>query len=306
MSRKLLSLLLSVLFITIIITGYFLFYTKKDNKVDFFQAVPVDASLIIETENLKGLISALHEENLIWKEFTEIRKFKQFDNQLVYIDSLDREVKLASNIFRNNKILISVHMIGRDGIDLLVLFNLPDRVKGKEVAEAISEICPDCTDTAKKYGNTEIHELKPKEFKKSNSAYYAIKNNIFIFSYSDILLEKAIRQIDQPESIKQSNGFRIVEKTAGHNVDANLYIQFGTFPRLVSQLFGGEYQNIALKLTHLANWAELDINIKEEEILLNGFTYSNDSANNWLNIFSGQEAVNFEMDKVLPASTSVF
>ncbi|MCK4699562.1 MAG: hypothetical protein KAT38_04495, partial [Bacteroidales bacterium] len=306
MSRKLLSLLLSVLFITITITGYFLFYTKKDNKVDIFQAVPVDASLIIETENLKGLISALHEENLIWKEFTEIKKFKQYDNQFVYIDSLDREVKLASNIFRNNKIIISVHMTGRDGIDILVLFNLPDRVKGKEVAKAISEICPDCTDTAKKYGNTEIHELKPNGFSKGNSTYYAVKNNIFIFSYSDILLERAIRQIDQPESIKQSNGFRIVEKTAGHNVDANLYIQFRTFPRLVSQLFGGEYQNIASQLTHLANWAELDININEEKILLNGFTYSDDSANNYLNIFSGQSAVDFEMDKVLPASTSVF
>ena len=306
MSRKLLTFLLSVLFITVFITGYFLFYTKKDNKVDIFQAVPVDASLIIETENLEGLISALHEENLIWKEFTEIKKFKQFDNQLVYIDSLDREVKPASNIFRNNKILISVHKIGRDGIDLLVLINLPDRVKGKEVAETISEICPDCTVSVKKYGNTEIHELKPKGFNKSNSIYYAVKNNIFIFSYSDILLESAIRQIDQPESIKQSNGFRIVEKTAGHNVDANLYVQFSTFPRLISQLFGGEYQNIASQLTHLANWAELDININEEKILLNGFTYSNDSANNWLNIFSGQSAVNFEIDKVLPASTSVF
>jgi len=306
MSRKLLSLLLSVLFITVILTGYFLFYTKKDNKVDIFQAVPVDASLIIETENLKGFISALHEENLIWKEFTEIEKFKQFDNQLVYIDSLDRNVKLAANIFRNNKILISVHMIARDGIDLLVLFYLPDRVKGKEVTEVISEICPDCTDTEKKYGNTEIHELKPNDFKKGNSTYYAIKNNIFIFSYSDILLERAIRQVDQPESIKQSKGFRIVEKTAGHNVDANLYVQFGTFPRLVSQLFGGEYLKKVSQLTNLANWAELDVNIKEEEILLNGFTYSNDSANNWLNIFSGQSAVNFEMDKVLPASTSVF
>ena len=238
MSRKLLSLLLSALFITVIITCYFLFYTKKDNKVDIFQAVPVDASLIIETENLKGLISALHEENLIWKEFAEIKRFKQLDNQLVYIDSLDREVKLAANIFRNNKMLISVHMIGRDGIDLLVLFNLPDRVKGKEVTEVIGEICPDCTNTVKKYGNTEIHELKPNDFKKGNSAYYAIENNIFIFSYSDILLERAIRQIDQPGSIKQSDGFRIVEKTAGHNVDANLYVQFRTFPRLVSQLFG--------------------------------------------------------------------
>ncbi|MBE9509789.1 MAG: DUF3352 domain-containing protein [Bacteroidetes bacterium] len=306
MSRKRLSLLLSALFIIVLITGYFLFYTKKDNKVDIFQAIPVDASLIIETGNLKGLISALHEENLIWKELTEIKKFKQFDNQLVFIDSLDREVKLAANIFRNNKIIISVHMIGRDGIDFLVLFNLPDRVKGKEVAETISEIYHDCTDTAKKYGNTEIHELKPNGFNKSNSIYYAVKNNIFILSYSDILLESAIRQIDQPESIKQSNGFRIVEKTAGHNVDANLYIQFRTFPRLVSQLFGGEYQNTASQLTHLANWAELDVNIKEEEILLNGFTYSNDSANNYLNIFSGQSAVNFEMDKVLPASTSVF
>ena len=306
MSRKLLSLLLSVLFITVIITAYFLFYTKKDNKVDIFQAVPVDASLIIETENLKGLISALHEENLIWKEFAEIKRFKQFDNKLVYIDSLDREVKLAANIFRNNKIVISIHMIGRDGIDLLVLFYLPDRVKGKEVTEVISEICPNCTNTVKKYGNTEIHELKPNDFRKGNSTYYAIKNNIFLFSYSDILLERAIRQIDQPESIKQSNGFRIVEKTAGHNVDANLYVQFRTFPRIISQLFGGEYFKKTSQLTYLANWAELDVNIKEEEILLNGFTYSNDSANNWLNIFSGQSAVNFEMDKVLPASTSVF
>jgi len=99
------------------------------------------------------------------------------------------------------------------------------------VTEVIGEICPDCTNTVKKYGNTEIHELKTKRiFKKGNSAYYVYREQLFLFfSYSNILLERAIRQIDQPGSIKQSDGFRIVRKTAGHNVDANLYVQFRTF-----------------------------------------------------------------------------
>lgn len=306
MSRKLLSLIISGLFVIVLIIGYFLLYPKKDKKIDAFQAVPVDASMIIETDNLMRLVSALHDKSLIWKEFTEISRFKKFDNQLVFIDSVGRQVKLAGDLFRKSKIIISVHMIGRNGVDLLLLTNLPDRVKEKMIIDAISEICPDCTGTSKKYGNTEIHELKRTGIKRSRSWYYAVKKGIFIFSYSNILLENAIRQIDQPESIKQSNGFRIVEKTAGRNVDANLYIQFKTFPKLVSQLFGGEYHNLVLQLTQLANWAELDVNINEEKILLNGFTYSNDSLNNYLNIFSDQSAVNFEMDNVLPASTSVF
>ncbi len=87
MSRKLLSLFISGFFVIVLIIGYFLLYHKNDKDIDAFRAVPFDASLIIETDNLMRLVYALHDKSLIWKEFTETSRFKKFDNQLVFIYS---------------------------------------------------------------------------------------------------------------------------------------------------------------------------------------------------------------------------
>jgi hypothetical protein len=60
------------------------------------------------------------------------------------------------------------------------------------------------------------------------------------------------------------------------------------------------------RMQNLANWVELDVNLKDDAVLLNGFTFSNDSLNNYLNIFLQQSPVDHEINRILPSNTSIF
>lgn len=55
----------------------------------------------------------------------------------------------------------------------------------------------------------------------------------------------------------------------------------------------------------MGNWVELDLSFRDHLILLNGFTYSDQQENNYLNVFMKQDAVKMEMESVLPGNSGL-
>ncbi|MCX6236838.1 MAG: hypothetical protein NTY07_04630 [Bacteroidia bacterium] len=56
----------------------------------------------------------------------------------------------------------------------------------------------------------------------------------------------------------------------------------------------------------LAEWSEIDLTQKKEELLFNGFSFTGDSLNNYLGIFLHQKPDSFKLAEVFPAETSFF
>ena len=102
------------------------------------------------------------------------------------------------------------------------------------------------------------------------------------------------------------SSFNIIQKTAGKNVDANIYVNFKRFNNLISTVLNNNQKEIISNFPAVGNWAELDINIKEDAVLLNGFTSTNDSNNYYLNVFRNQEPIEHKLNEILPSNTSIF
>ncbi len=59
-------------------------------------------------------------------------------------------------------------------------------------------------------------------------------------------------------------------------------------------------------LSELATWGELDLDIKEDAIMLNGMTLAEDESPLFLGAFSNQSPVKMELHEMMPSGTSYF
>ena len=69
------------------------------------------------------------------------------------------------------------------------------------------------------------------------------------------LLELGIRHLKSGLSITQNNDFNKIIKTAGKNVDANLYINYKNLPNILNTLMKGHYKNEIKDLSNFANFS---------------------------------------------------
>ena len=77
-----------------------------------FEVIPVDAAIVIESNNLRKVWSEFSETNLLWNKFLSNDQFKRFDNKLKDLDSMLLESSLLDPLIRKGKTLLSIHVSG--------------------------------------------------------------------------------------------------------------------------------------------------------------------------------------------------
>ena len=114
-----------------------------------------------------------------------------------------------------------------------------------------------------------------------------------------ILVEQAIRQLES-QSILNEPEFNQVNKTASQQSKVAIYINHKYFPLAFQnwlnptvekftndagkQVRSSVFSN-AQRFSNYASWSELDLQISDDEIVLNGVSYPNDSIKNYLSVF---------------------
>ncbi len=280
-------------------------YIKKRQFPDFntYKAIPIDATLIIESHDFLEKINDIRSKNKIWNELNNLPSIEKLDSELEYIINLYNENEFFKNLFENNQLVISSHKMGKSNLGFLFFLKLHNFRDKKFVLQAITGLLSSKENiSTRNYNNTKIYKLKTT----NSEIHFSFYNGILISSLSSILVENSIRQSENENSVLNDPGFIKVNKTAGKNVDANIYINLSRFNKLISSALNDKQKIIISNFSNLGNWAELDINLKNDAILLNGFTFSNDSLNNYLNVFQDQEPADHKMNSILPSNTSVF
>jgi len=292
--------------IIIIAAGFFGYRYIKSQRIPAFnmlKAIPLDAAFIIDSENFIEKINSLSKNNKIYKELNQLEKVNRFNESLSYLIKLYDDNKFIKELMDENRIIISAHRSGKENIAFLFLMQMNTFRDQKIIIQSIENLLKHQGKLKKReYNNTWIYQINTN----NRELYFSFNHGMLLFSPSAILLESAIRQSEVNESILNNNGFNTVQKTAGKNVDANIYINLSHFPEIISYTLNDKYKSKIANFTNLGNWMELDVNLKNDAVLLNGFTFSDQSVNNYLNIFSQQEAVEHKLNQVLPANTSVF
>lgn len=271
------------------------------------KAIPADASLIIRVNNYHNLLQEINTNSLIWQELKNISEFSNINSQFLYFDSLLQYNTDARKILHDNPSFISAHFTGKARIGLIFYFSLPKGIQEKKVSNFFHELIADKGSIiSRTYQGKKVYDATIQAANKKNHFSFSIANNLLIYSYSSILLEDALRQLDLTKSIIQDHLFMKLLAAAGKNVYANVFVNYQYFPKMLSILSKESQKEKVRNYTHFASWAELDLNMKENLILLNGFTAYQDSMSFTSAIFANQNTQELKVVNTLPSSISTF
>ncbi|MBN1252144.1 MAG: hypothetical protein JXR51_06450 [Bacteroidales bacterium] len=285
------------------------FIGKKEKTINqTIKAIPEDAAIILESNNLYELIDKFNSKNLIKKEFSDISVMNGLFDNLDFLDSvLTNEIQLK-NIFSNNNVIISSHFSGKKSNEFLFVVPIKKKTDADAIKNFISKkVSKSAIIKQRDYENINIFDVNfYEEIDQENNFYYYFENNSFVFSFSKILLEKSARKINKKNSILSNSAFRKLSATAGKNVDANIYINYNFFPKILSNFVNQDYNSAIDFLDYFAYWSAFDLKLKDDAIILSGYTYAKDSINQYLSTFNKQKSLDNDFLEVLPNNTAAF
>ena len=286
---------------------YFIALHKPSPPAEPLRAIPMSASLIMQVNDFRNLFEKVSVHNAIWNELKTIPDFARIDRQLRFLDSLYKYVPDAEQILKNSPSFLSAHFTGKDKVSLMHIFQLPPRYSEKKIVDLIRGLVVNSgTISIRKYENVSVHEVALLNENAVRNFSFAVYRDILMLSFSATVLEDAIRQIATEDNILSMKGFRAVYATAGKNVDANLFINFQNFPKSLSVLVRPEFKAEVRSVRHFAEWAEMDINLLPDMLLMNGFVYPPDSLSSMASLFINQAPQRITADEFLPGSVASF
>jgi hypothetical protein len=282
-------------------------FKKPSGPADPINAIPVNASVIIKVNDFNALHEKTSAEYKIWQQLRNLPLLNRIDKQIVFIDSLMKNVPDIEKILDNPPYFISAHFTGNEKISLFHVFRLPAGISGRKVTDFISSLIVNSgTVTVRKYEGTDIHEVALLNQSKVNNFSFAVRGDILMISFSTTVLEDAVRQLNQGNSLMSVSGFTTIYATAGKNVDANVFVNFNEFPRTLSAFVKSDFKSEVRSCRNFADWAELDVNPLSDMLLMNGFVNTNDSVKTMASVLLSQNPQRMTVDQVLPSTVASF
>jgi len=305
--RKILATILILIAALAVGASIWALFSKKDEPVldTLYDAIPLDAGLIIDIRDYGELCRSLRENDL-WKSLCGISTIKTINSDIMLLDSLMQHHKPA--IPFNANIVFSFHPVGKDemkGIGFMKMSSdkdarsLSDLLKGQLAGKAVV--------TQRTYDQTTIMDVVFNDMKKKTHDFScAYRSGIFIFSCSPILLEQAIRHVATGENITAHGKLAELMRSAGKNAPANIYLNYSLLPRTALTVFHDTHRKLIAPLTRFADWTELDLNLKPDLLLFNGFTECSADTKQWFNVFLSQPAIPTALVDAMPSTTYSF
>jgi hypothetical protein len=304
LKKKLLYGLIPVILVLLLL----FFFLKRDSKIgssEPLRAIPVDASVIIKINDLEALLQKIHKESGIWNELKNTTSFRRLAYQMQFLDSVLISLPDARQLLLNNPSYLSLHYTGKDKIGFLHIYQVPNNLSERKIHALIFRFVENKgTITERNYDGKKVFDVRLLHTDRINNFSYAVYKNLFMLSFSSLLLEDALRQIDDDFTLNDQEGFKQAFSTAGKNVNANLFLNFRNLPKSLSVGINNDYKAEIRSFTAFADWGELDVNIMSDVLLLNGFILASDSGNCVASVFKHQSPQKITADEILPSSVA--
>ena len=270
-----------------------------------FEAVPLDAGLIVDARDYAELCRALH-DNELWSALSEVKFVGTVNREMMLLDSVLTSHEQTTP-FRGN-ILFSLHPVGRDEMQLIGYKKISSEREIQSLTELIRQRLEGKAAVSQiNYDNVNITDISFNDGNlQSLNFSFAWRSGIFVFSRSNILIQHAIRQINADNKITGNIKLSDLIRSAGKNTPANIYINFNYLPRTALTIFHERLSKNMEPLTRFADWAELDLNIRPDMLILNGFVECKDDSSQWFETFLSQPPMSIALVDAMPSTTFAY
>ena len=281
-----------VLILLIAISTFFGCQKEAKQTSDSIHAIPIDAAVIVETNNITQSFKELSKSNL-WVKLSSETSFKDQKETLITIDS--SLATYASHLTSVNPVFLSLHLTGAESFNWLMVSSTENQEQKIQLLEL----------GLNNYASTKEHPysdaLIVEVENQTSSLYYSIHQGLILISQEKVLVEDALRQLKTPNNLTLNNSFNTIYKTSNKKEDFNLYLNGKNFDKISKSLLkkGSNFEP-------QFEWTEWDIDILKNGVLLSGISLSHDSLSQELSFFEGNEGHKLIAPSVLPKNTALF
>jgi len=286
--------IISISFILLLIVIFFLIFQKYQElnqvETDAVQAVPINAALIVESDNWSASFNEL-ENSTIWKTITENTKWTEIDSSVNDIKNKWESSLELKHFFENQKLYLSLHHSTNS-----YYYFLSTSCSQNDIEYILANDSIIGSYEMREYDGILIYKL-------SNNLNLCYHNNILFVSNSELLVEDGIRQLNNKISLLENTSFTQVQSTKSSFVKTHVYVNYKYLSKLISQ--NTSLNNADIKwISRWASWAELDLEISNNDLTFSGFTLVEDSSSNYLTSLFGQVEQKIQISEIAPRNTS--
>jgi hypothetical protein len=294
-----------LIFLLLILASAVYFFTRRSSASvygDPYKAIPSDAVFIIETPDLSGFLNKLSGRSGLFREIASVKELERFYSSFIFLDTVigKRDVK---RFFGFGNTVVSFHIMGKERIVPLLSLNVTPEMRQRHVRETLTSIGAKSINESE-YQGVDVFEVPLNRNGEDIAVYVGLRQGILLSTTSRVLLENAVRQLDEDNNIKSEGSFSRVFLSAGRNED-RLFVIFRNLPRLLSTLTAGKGNQLALASGRLAGTAEGDLLIRENGLIVSGYIETDDSSQS-LHRYRNISSISFDSYRILPVSTALF
>ena len=202
---------------------------KNHNQIDIRIAIPIDSDLIIKFYDIQKMGAKIKYLNW-WKELQNTPIFK---DQINKISELNKLFKF-NHILNNKNIYVSTILTGDNKANFLLTTSMNKDLENDMFK--LLGILDNRQNKKREYEGVVINNIKINTTQTSNThVFFAIYQNIFLMSFSDIIIEKSIRQLKHGVSIFESESITKLDKNLPKYSDLNILVKTEFLEQLIDQ-----------------------------------------------------------------------
>lgn len=262
-----------------------------------FDAIPDNNAFIIEFETGQKISTIIESDTgFITKLFGTTAKDSVFGSLFQIAKALNSKEDFSA-LWQNSKIYLSAHFMGLDRFDYLYTIYPAGNI-GKD----------DWIMFLKKYGDARIVQFEGEDivsFKINNQKinwYISINKGVVSIASNQILIQKVLFQLHDDNIISQNPSVARMIKMSGQGTNIHLYVNHDYFYRFLSQ-YASNYRQELKMFKAISDRSEFDVKIKNQLILLTGYSIFNDSIDSYTKIFATNKSVEVSQFSIIPSNT---
>lgn len=286
--------LLIVLLLTVLIGAGFYGYKHyfQQETINAWSLIPDKALMVYETTRFSETWDHL-QEHKVWKTLSAVPAVSDLNKTLSSLDSAESGRSMIDVLSDGNKLIISLFPVSRSKLDALFVLEIKNISQHATISKLLEE---GYSKRSRKYNGFTISEITHKHTGKQFS--FIFFKNYFLGSETSFLVEDAIRTIEESEylSFREVNS-ELFSLNKLSKDDGNLYLNTSRVNDLIGLFYRGAKSEL-LNLNKIAKSALLDINVRDSDISMNGFSIVQNSED-FLNIFNNNPAANFTLANLI-------
>jgi hypothetical protein len=305
MSLKNILLTALVVVLAFSIVGYIFYVNLKKNDGDPFLLIPENSAVVLQVDNPGKVFGKMLADTTVWESLTQIETFKKLESDILHFGAFLHDKPAYFDLLNNSPLLISFHPGENDQSNQVLFLSKMGIVPFRSDIKTFLEQYLGNDYAVSDYEADGFNGFQVGNTITGKSFFFVFIDGVMVTSSEKGIIEKALKTYAGNKAhFSQDKAFVKLRNTSGDKVDARLFIHYRYFGQLLKIFTNKNVFESMNWLDKFAAWSEVDLTIKNNKILLNGFTSVGKSGDTFLGHFANQKGSEDKTINLLPFNTN--